>query len=170
MENENKKSDDWKRLEFYNEELSLEQEYYWTRFSSFSTLHAGLFVLFSLEKFKHPRLLSCVAIGLGLVWIYVQGASLWYVNRMKPQFGDVANKLEINYPPHFFSWRFFSTTDVALLVPLGLTILWSHILMDSVCIFQIVYEGLLLLCSYFLIISIASTNKSAKAKPTETKQ
>jgi hypothetical protein len=172
MEDKNKSNDDWKRLEFYNGEVSREQEYYWTRFSAFAVLQAGLFVLFG-SSVENQKLLSGVGIGLGLVWIYVQGASLWYVNRLKPDLTKIVELLEINYPPHFYSQKFFSTTDVALLVPLGLTVFWGHRFLGCDCICQFECDGLLLLCGYYMVIKIATANKtsgSSPSKPTEAKQ
>ena len=150
-------------LEFYNNDISREQEYYWTRFSSFAVLQAGLFVLISCKN-EDENLLSGIGIGLGLVWIYVQGASLWYVNRLKPKLSELVSRFKIDYPLHFYSQKYFSTTDVALLVPLGLTIFWLNRLLGADCI-CLENNGLLLLCGYFLVVKIATANK-----PSVTKQ
>ena len=116
-------------FDFLREEIACEQEYYWTRFSGFATLHAGLLVLVTSDTIKQPRFLAAAAAILGLVWFYVQFASLFYVNRLKPQFGEVCKQRGFDYPRHrIFSRRFMSTTDVALIVPAGLTLLWIVLL------------------------------------------
>lgn len=137
------------RFELLNNEIALEQEYYWTRFTAFATLHAGLFVLFTLNG--HKILLSGAAVGLGIVWLYVQVASLWYVNRLKSDFNKVSKTLKLPWPKHhIFSERFRSTTDVALLVPYGLTILWSYFAATCICYFLIL--ALLITFIYILLL------------------
>lgn len=134
-----------------NEEIALEQEYYWTRFSSFATLHAGLFVLFTLDANKHQTLLSGAAVGLGVVWMYVQVASLWYVNRLKSDFGKVSKQQGFHWPNHpIFSKKFRSTTDVALLVPYGLTILWGYFVATCICHFLVL--ALIITFIYILLL------------------
>jgi hypothetical protein len=144
------------KFEMLNKEIALEQEYYWTRFSGFATLYAGLFVLFSFEK--HQGLLSGAAVGLGLIWMYVQAASLWYVNRLKSDFRKVSEQREFHWPKHpIFSKKFRSTTDVALLVPYGLTILWSHFLWKNLaapCICYFVVLALII-TFFFILLLIA---------------
>ena len=117
------------RFDLLREEITSEQEFYWTRFSGFATLHAGLLVLVTSDTIKQPRLLYAAAVVLGLVWLYVQFASLFYVNRLKPLFREVCEQRGFRYPGHrIFSRRFLSTTDVALVAPVGLTILWIALL------------------------------------------
>jgi hypothetical protein len=112
-------------FEWLSEEISREQEFYWTRFTAFATLHAGLLVLITSDALKRPHILAGVAIALGVIWFYIQLASLHYVNRLKPLFRAAREARGIDYLPHrVFSRRFLSTTDVALVVPFGLTVLW----------------------------------------------
>jgi hypothetical protein len=117
------------------EEINCEQEHYWTRFSGFATLHAGLLVLVTSDAIKQPRLLYGAAIFLGLIWFYVQFASLFYVNRLKPLFREVCEQRGFRYPSHsIFSRWFLSTTDVALIAPAALTVVWIVLFYRSVCL------------------------------------
>jgi hypothetical protein len=112
-------------FEWLSEEISREQEFYWTRFTAFATLQAGLLVLITSDALKRPHVLVAVAIALGVIWFYVQLASLYYVDRLKPLFHAAREARGIHYSRHrVFSRRFLSTTDVALLVPFGITVLW----------------------------------------------
>ena len=113
------------RFKILNEEITLEQGFYWTRFSGFVTLHAGLFVLSTSDTIKHPLIFSSVAIFLGIIWFYVQKASHWYVNRLKPEFRKIYPKIGFRYPQHcIFSCPYMDITFVALLVPIIITFVW----------------------------------------------
>jgi hypothetical protein len=121
------------KFDLLREEINCEQEHYWTRFSGFATLHAGLLVLVTSDTIKQPKFLYCVAMFLGLLWFYVQFASLFYVNRLKPQFREVCEQRGFRYPSHpIFSRRFLSTTDMALIVPVALMALWIVLFFRSV--------------------------------------
>jgi hypothetical protein len=123
------------RENFYvlRDEITSEQEFYWTRFSGFATLHAGLLVLFTSDTNKIPILLSAAAVVLGLVWWYVQRASLFYVNRYKSDFIEASKQVNFQYKSHdTFSQKGKSTTDVAMIVPIVLTILWVLLLIITV--------------------------------------
>jgi hypothetical protein len=111
------------KFDFLREEIDSEQEFFWSRFAGFATLHAGLFVLVTSDAIKHTKPLFAAAAVLAAVWLYVQVASLFYVNRLKPQFRNLCEIVGFEYPRHPF-YSFISTTDVALIVPIGLTVLW----------------------------------------------
>jgi hypothetical protein len=117
-------------FEWLTNEIAREQEYYWTRFAGFATLHAGLLVLVTSSTIKNAWIFSCIGIALGLVWLYVQWASSFYVNRFKPRFHKVREALHFPHVKHWlFSRRFLSPTGVvAIPVPLSLTIVWIVLL------------------------------------------
>jgi hypothetical protein len=113
------------RFNFLREEITAEQELYWTRFAGFATLHAGLLVLITSDTVAYPKMLSAAAFVLAFVWLYVQCGSLWYVNRLKPQFGKMCEQGDVQYPKHWlFSHKWCSTTDIALIAPFLLILLW----------------------------------------------
>ena len=114
-----------KDLKWLSSELASEQEYYWVRFSSFATLQAGLLVLITSDTVKHVRLLSLVAASLAVVWCYVQYASVYYVNRLKPLFRDACKASGFDYPRHpVFGRKGLSPTDVSAAVPAFLALFW----------------------------------------------
>jgi ABC-type uncharacterized transport system permease subunit len=115
-------------FKYLNDEIAREQEYFWTRFSGFATLHAGLLVLVTSNATKSPRFLSGCAIVLGIVWFYVQWASRFYVNRDKKRFHVVREKCGYPYVAHpTYSRPFLSPTDIAVVVPIMLMVVWLYV-------------------------------------------
>jgi hypothetical protein len=114
-------------------EITFEQEFYWTRFTGFATLHAGLFVLFTSETNKHPIYLSAAALAMGAIWLYVQIASCWYVNRLKRRFRRISEGLKFKYPRHeIFSCKYMDITRVTIVIPVTITLLWLALLFGGV--------------------------------------
>jgi hypothetical protein len=110
-----------------------EQAFFWQRFASFSALHAGLLVLASstaLDAKPFPRaVLMLLALILAIAWIRIQLTSLWYVDRYKPQFHEARRLLNFTYPPKTtHSNPAFSTTNIAISVPIAVTAIWSVLL------------------------------------------
>ena len=107
------------------QELTSEQEFYWTRFSSFATLQAGLLVLTTSTAIKSIKWLAVISLVLAVVWLFVQCASRWYVNRLKPIFRKACKDNGFDYPQHpLFSKSFLSPTDISLVVPFGIIVFW----------------------------------------------
>ena len=105
-------------------EIAREQEYYWSRFYAFATLQTGFLVLVASTVVKRPLVLALLAFILGVVWIYVQFASRFYVNRLKATFYAACGARGIEHPAHWLYKRNRSSTDVALVVPVSLTLFW----------------------------------------------
>jgi hypothetical protein len=91
-----------------------------------AALHAGLFVLATSNAIGDPRWVCGGALFLGLLWFYIQWASLAYVNRLKPRFHTVCNRVGFHYPGVKRWLRF--PTNVALVVPGLLTLSWITLL------------------------------------------
>ncbi len=124
------RSENFDRLRFLNEQVFREQEIYWQRFYSFATIHAGAFVLYAAEAIKpHSWLITSAGVLLGFVWLWVQWASLWYVDRHKKAFHDERTKMEFDFPSHWlFSRPWASSTNAGLLVVVIVWLFWVLLL------------------------------------------
>lgn len=102
-----------------------EQAFFWSRFSAFATLHGGLFVLATSNAIKNQQYISYLGVLLGLLWIFIQWASLYYVDRWKGQYYEYLKLMEINLKRHWlFSRPRFSSTDFAVFTTIIVFILW----------------------------------------------
>lgn len=128
------RSDNFDRLRFLNDQVFREQEIYWQRFYSFATIHAGSFVLYVAEANKpHSWLIIAAGFLLGFVWLWVQWASLWYVDRNKKAYHDERARKGFDYPSHWlFSRPWASSTNAGLLVVVIVWLFWGLLLYHKV--------------------------------------
>ena len=76
-----------------------EQNFFWQRFGALATLHAALIVLVTAtlisERFWAALAVSFLSALLAILWIIIQGTSVRYVDRWKPQFHAERERLGI---------------------------------------------------------------------------
>ena len=110
---------------FVHEQYVQQQAFYWQRFAAFAALHAGLFVLATSNSLTESWPIEWLGALLGLIWVLVQWASLHYVDRVKPQYHELRERMGIRYDDHWlFNRRSLSSTDLALYGTLVLLLIW----------------------------------------------
>lgn len=130
---------DFKLFERASFLIMQEQAFFWQRFTSFITIHTGLFVLSTSIVVLAPTSpgthqtrtgILCIAIVLAVAWIYIQRVSLHYVDRLKPQFHELREAIGLKYVPSpaLLSSPRFSSTDVACVVPVLVLAVWISLL------------------------------------------
>lgn len=81
---------------------------------------------------SRPRLLYASAVLLGVLWLYVQLASRYYVDRFKPRCHAACKAHGLTFPRHpIFSNRALSSTDLALVAPLAISVVWVVLAFDA---------------------------------------
>ena len=120
-------------------EVSREQEYYWTRFAAFATLQAGFLVLVTVtvdadsstaptssgSPVASSTVLAWMAMVVSAVWVYVQWCSRHYIERLNPEFRRMRGSFGFKLERHvFFGRRFLAATDAAMLAPVAVLVWW----------------------------------------------
>jgi hypothetical protein len=128
-------SDKYRRFEIIQTERHQEQGFYWTRFTGFATLHAGLFVIATSSTVQNRAwatlLLAVLGIVLSALWAEVQWLSLRYVDRWKPAYFAEARRLRFDIDAVKLN-REWSSTDLGRYVPFAVLILWAFLVILAV--------------------------------------
>lgn len=102
-----------------------EQNLFWQRFTAFSALNAGLFVLAASTSLQSVRAMKLVGAGLGLAWSAIQWLSLRYTKRDKNDYYSLCNDLTLPHD-HSFSLelKFLNTNRIATGVSIATFAVW----------------------------------------------
>ena len=120
--------DDYRRFEIIQNALHHEQEIFWTRFTGFATLHAGLFVIATATNIQAKPMaglfVAILGITLSATWAEVQRLSLRYVDRWKPLYHSERERLSLDISSERPLDPRFSSTDLANFVPWAVAAAW----------------------------------------------
>jgi hypothetical protein len=116
------------RLKILHDRVNHEQSFFWHRFTAFSALHAGLFVLASSKNNDHPIIIAIFGSALGLAWLLIQLASLHYVGRDKEKYYKLCNVVDLRPNEHRIFCRKLSSTRLACFVSCICLFYWLIIL------------------------------------------
>src|SRR5436189_285135 len=83
-------------LVFLNDKVMREQEIYWQRFTAFSALHAGAFVLLTAPHLPKNHIAKGGVI-LAVAWVLIQWVSLHYAHRPKALYDTLLKRLGIRF-------------------------------------------------------------------------
>ena len=121
-------------LDTYVREINLqEQNYYWQRFSAFATLHAGLFVLATSDSITNRLPIYIIGIILAVAWVFIQWASLFYVERIKPFFFNRLETKGVRLRRHWLFSEFkLSSTRIGVAVTVLIFLLWLIMLISHI--------------------------------------
>lgn len=126
-------------LNFLNEQVLREQDIFWQRFSSFATLHAGAFVLYSSDAPSSKYTVALAGFILSILWIYIQWASLEYADRAKTLYHPLREYLGIDwniprkslFAQTMGKYRWASSTNAGVLTAWIIFALWLFILLHG---------------------------------------
>lgn len=84
------------------ERSNQEQSWFWSRFSAFATLHAGLFVLITSDAIarEHRYRFAIAGFALAACWAIIQAKSLSYVRSSKKPYHTYRVVLGLNTREH----------------------------------------------------------------------
>ena len=120
-------TEEYERFKIWRDLVNQEQTWFWQRFAGFAALHAGVLALtFSVPERPFSKLFF-VSLGLlfAAIWWKIQSTSLWYVDRYKPGWHEIRERLDFKFAPqNLHGNRDRSTTDVAMWVPRAVSITW----------------------------------------------
>lgn len=121
-------------LDTYAREINIqEQNYYWQRFSAFATLHAGLFVLVTSDSISNKLPFYIIGIVLSIAWVFIQWASFFYVDRVKPLIDSRLEMQGIKLKRHWlFSKYKGASTRIGVIVTLLVFLLWIVLLISNI--------------------------------------
>ena len=116
------------RFTILHDRVNQEQIFFWQRFTAFSALHAGLFVLVGSKEYGNLGLTSIIGLVLALGWFLAQWASLYYVDRNKGTYYDLCKKVNVPVPAkHWLFRRWLSSTNIGVAVSLVTLMFWIMI-------------------------------------------
>lgn len=120
---------EYRRFQLVQAERHQEQAHFWSRFTAFATLHAGIFIFATatnvLDRPIATILIAIVGIILAAIWAEVLRLSLHYVNRWKPEYHATRAKLNFHFPDENTTDPRYSSTDLALIVPYAVLAIWA---------------------------------------------
>ncbi len=121
-------------FKFLQDDFLHEQALYWQRFTALAALNAGFFVLATSKAVANPQLLEWCGFGLGFLWLLIQGQSLHYADRAKPQYHTLRDNIfGITYAKGWLpKWRWLSATWVAFYTTIVVLLLWFLLAMGCV--------------------------------------
>lgn len=126
-------------LEHLATRANQEQEWFWSRFSAFATLQAGLFVLFTSGTVGegHRHVFALFGLALAVLWLLVQGRSHYYVHQAKRPYHTFRMILGLKgWEPTLPFWRramrnAFASTSLGLLTTVSVTLIWAFVVFEE---------------------------------------
>lgn len=129
--------DEFKRFELIQQDMHHEGTLFWTRFTGFTTLHAGLFVIATSTdvqtRFIASVLVAAFGTTLAIIWIGIHVAGKGYVDGLKPLYQQAkiqALKLEDDPADRIDHWWMHST-KLSGMVPTIVLAIWVILLIIS---------------------------------------
>jgi hypothetical protein len=118
--------DQYRRFEIAQNALHAENNVFWTRFSGFATLQAGLLVITTAETLKgYPTIIIAVfGVILAHMWMRVNQLGVLYVDRWKQDHSEERDELFPRAKVPSLDPR-SSATDVAQLAPWLVGAVWG---------------------------------------------
>lgn len=130
-------SDDFKRFELIQDDMHHESVLFLTRFTGFTTLHAGLFVIATSTGVQAQPVASVLITAFGLllsvVWIGIHYLSRLYIERLKPLYREErerALKLETPHPANGPESQ-MQSTQLSAAVPFVVLGIWLVLVVIS---------------------------------------
>jgi len=119
--------DQYRRFEITQNALHAENDVFWTRFSGFATLQAGLLVIATVDRLQRYAL-AVIALGiiLTLIWAAVTHLGVLYVDRRKADYHAERKNLFPRTETGLRKW--FSATNLATLAPWLVIVVWGIVL------------------------------------------
>jgi ABC-type uncharacterized transport system permease subunit len=116
------------KFQVLHDRIIHEQTFFWQRFTAFSALHAGLFVVLATKQFVNTKVLAVAASTLGLAWFLIQGASLHYVDRHKKTYYKLCKKFRIPKPKeHWLFKKLLKSTNIGFYVSIITLLFWLYL-------------------------------------------
>lgn len=91
--------EDKEKFDYLNGAICQEANLYWIRFTAFSAMHAGLFVIASSNSNTKPNYYEFFGLLIGLIWCYIQWVGRRYINCHKAEFTKLLKQFELYQEP-----------------------------------------------------------------------
>ena len=123
------------KFNILHDRINQEQNFFWQRFTAFSALHAGLFILVGSKAYGNLGLVSIIGVVLAFAWFLIQWASLYYVDRNKSAYYDLCRDSDIPVPPkHWLFRKGLSSTNIGFAVSIVTLLFWLMLVTGIVTI------------------------------------